>query len=323
MKSFQINSADKVIWLIFTLLLPTVSSKADERVDAASVRQTGTSVNLLDSQGQLVLSYNTETVKPPAGVNILYERSGFIHPIKTPSGLTVTDAFPADHLHQHALFSAWVNTEFQGKPVDFWNQMKAQGTVSHREVLELDEKQGAFTVRLAHVAMAENSEKVDVLHEEWSIRNVPHASLRLFDVATTQTCVADDPLLVKEYHYGGMALRGSAQWMGEQHQFMTSEGKSRSEANHSRPKWVAMYGEVDGKPCGIVVFSHPDNFRGLQPVRIHPKMPYFVFTPPVLGDFEIRPHNSIRSKFRYHPFDGEPNPQQFNELWKEFAASKE
>lgn len=293
---------------------------AEALPNAGDVKQTATSVDLLDENGNLILSYNTSTIAPPPGVSPLYQRSGHIHPIQTPKGLTVTDAFPADHLHQHALFSAWVNTEFQGRSVDFWNQKGGEGTVSHREVVSLDRKAEQFAVRLAHVAFGEESDRIDVLHEDWQVQRVPHESFSLFDITTLQTCVAEEPLLVKEYHYGGMALRGSAEWMDGEHHFLTNEGKSRSDANHSRPKWVALYGQVDGKPCGIVVFSHPDNFRGLQPVRIHPKMPYFVFSPPVLGEFKIEPSKSIRSTYRYHPFDGEPDTKIFDQLWEQFVS---
>ncbi len=61
-----------------------------------------------------ILSYHTATSKPPAGIAAHYARSGHIHPLMTPNQQTVTSEFPVDHPHQHGLFFAWVNTQFDG-----------------------------------------------------------------------------------------------------------------------------------------------------------------------------------------------------------------
>ncbi|MDG2168422.1 MAG: PmoA family protein [Opitutales bacterium] len=51
-----------------------------------------------------VLSYQTNTVQPPEGMDKIYARSGFIHPLYSPSGKVLTDPFPIGHVHQHAVF---------------------------------------------------------------------------------------------------------------------------------------------------------------------------------------------------------------------------
>ncbi|MCH5375252.1 MAG: PmoA family protein, partial [Planctomycetes bacterium] len=87
---------------------------------------------------------------------------------------------------------------------------------------------------------------------------------------------------IKEYHYGGMALRGSRDWYSAEAerpsasadaipgQFLTSEGKHRRDGNHSRPDWVSTYGPTGDGQSTITVMSHPQNFRHPQPVRLHP-----------------------------------------------------
>lgn len=74
--------------------------------------------------GNPVLEY-IKTEKPvPEGIEPHLRRSGYIHPVFTPTGQEITGDFPADHAHQHALFFAWVKASFDGKKVDFWNQAK-------------------------------------------------------------------------------------------------------------------------------------------------------------------------------------------------------
>ena len=85
----------------------------------------------LKLDGRTIFAYHKTITKPPAGIDPLYQRSGFIHPLATRSGLVVTDDFPPDHAHQHGLFFAWVNTTFDGRKVDFWNQHSKTGRVGN------------------------------------------------------------------------------------------------------------------------------------------------------------------------------------------------
>jgi len=50
-------------------------------------------------KGAQVLRYHHAIVPPPAGKSKLYNRSGFIHPLKSPQGAVLTEIHPADHIH--------------------------------------------------------------------------------------------------------------------------------------------------------------------------------------------------------------------------------
>ena len=124
-----------------------------------------------------------------------------------------------------------------------------------------------------------------------------------------------------------MAIRGNGQWgkkgkdgtpLGK---MITSEDKNRENGNHSRPRWVSMHGPVDGRQCGVVVMNHPDNFRFPQWVRLHPKMPYFVFAPMVEEPFMIEPGKPYVSKFRYLTYDGTPDHEVIEGSWKEWIKN--
>lgn len=278
--------------------------------------------------GREALRYNLAVVEPPAGVDPVFRRSGHIHPIWTPGGKIVTDEFPADHPHQHGLFAAWVNTTFEGRHVDFWNQGGKTGTVEHVSLDDVAETDAyaEFTATLRHLDLSAPDGAQPALIEVWRVRAYaadPDKPL-VFDLESRQRCAGESPLTLNEYHYGGMAFRGAAEWFRQkEHDFLTSEGKTRADGNHSRPNWVCAFGLVGGQPCAVAVLCHPDNFRSPQPVRLHPDKPYFVFTPPVLGEFQIRPGEEYVSRYRCVVHDGPPDRERYDAQWREYAGDRQ
>ncbi len=268
-----------------------------------------------------ILTYHTEIAEPPPGISPLLNRSGHIHPFLTPAGKTVTDEYPSDHLHQHAIFAAWTKTFFEGERVDFWNQLAGTGTVGHRELLESTSGPvfASFKVRLVHRVL--KAAPRDVLDETWRVRLYKIQHLHTFDIESIQTCVAKTPLTIAEYHYGGFAYRGSAEWIkNNQHHIITNETEDRKIGNHTKPNWTAVYGPVGGDLCGAAMFSHPSNFRSPQPVRLHPSMPYFVYSPAVLGEFDLSPGKPYVTNNRYISFDGKPDKKQLDLAWEAYSS---
>lgn len=277
-----------------------------------------------------VLTYNKVSPPAPDGIEAVYERSGCLHPVGSPQGNVVTAMFPFDHAHQHGIFSAWVNTTYDGEPVDFWNLAGGTGRVLHERVVSTFETgDGAgFEVDLLH--RVTSSPPIDVLRERWKVMVHPtDGSFHCFDLETIQTAITDKPLAINKYHYGGMALRGPTRWLSgkitesetsagltrERGQFLNNLGSEREAANHQRSKWVAMSGLVDSKPVCIAVLSHPDNFRAPQPARIHPTKPYFCFSPCVIDAFTIDAEHPLRSRYRYLVTDADPDPKWIDEQW--------
>lgn len=285
-------------------------------------------VNAAEPQAKLLLAdgerklaiYNADFVPSPDRDAPWYGRSGFVHPVFTPAGRVVTSGFPSDHLHQHGLMFAWTSARVDGRKVDFWNSKKQEGHVEHVETVSASPDR--IAVRLRHV---DDSVKpaLTVLRETWEITRVPHAGMNVFDLVSTQHCEAGREFKLKQYHYGAMCLRGADAWMDGKATFVTSEGRDRIAGNHSRPHWVMMHGKVDGAPCGIAAMSHPGNFRAPQPVRLHPKMPYFCFAPMVAGDFAIKPGEPYVSRFRFVAFDGAPDRDALESLWRTFSDASE
>lgn len=271
-----------------------------------------------------ILRYNIRHVPAPEGADPKYGRSAHIHPVWTPSGRVVSDEFPPDHLHQSGVFLAYTKGTFEGRDTNFWDLAGGKGRVRHKSVKNVQAGPvfASFEVEHEHVDLTSGQEKV-ALVETWDVRvwNVggPEAGYWSWDVRSVRRCASAEPLKLPAYHYGGMALRGARGWNVQNSRFLTSEGKSRLDGNHSRPKWCDLLGPVDGEPAGLALFTHPDNFRFPEPLRIHPTMPYMVYTPSQLGDWEIAPGDEPASVYRFIAHDRELNKEQFDPLWNDFA----
>jgi hypothetical protein len=294
----------------------------DSPAEAVQVSDDGKHLNV-SVAGKPVLVYNHAVVPSPDPNQPYYARSGHIHPLYNPSGQVVTDDFNPDHMHQHGIMFAWTKSTFEGRPANCWDQKGKQGNVEHAKVEATGggDVFGRFTVRLRHVNLNAPDGPKPMLDETWKVRVYNLAGHFLFDLESTQTCAGSSPLVVEEYHYGGMAIRGSVAWPdGSGADFLTSEGKTRADGNHSRPRWCDIHGPIDGRVSGVCILSHPTNFRFPQPVRLHPSMPYFCFTPATLGSFRIEPGGPpYVSRYRFYVHDGKLDPQAAERVWHDFA----
>lgn len=315
---------------LWVLALNTVNGKTEPKPASDSLKLDSYDQGFrLSKAGKPILLYlrkpSAESSKHPPH----YSRSGYIHPLFSPSGKIVTGDYASDHPHQHGLFFAWTKSTFRGKPTEFWNQSKKLGDVRFHRYLGEEGRKESCSFLFEQIFTTGKDSDEPILKETWRIdvagKPMPYHQ---FDLVSTQTCATEDALLIKKYHYGGMAIRGNPHWMDKDDdgnpkgRMLTSEGKTRKNGNHSRPRWVAMYGPVDGQECGVVVMNHPDNFRYPQWVRLHPSMPYFVYAPMVKEPFSIEPGKPYVSKFRYLTFDGKPDLKIIEKAWKDWTRKR-
>jgi len=285
---------------------------------------------LLQKGAQTILRYNKAIQHAPPGVDSIYSSSGYIHPVFTPTGQVATGAFSEDHAHQRGIFVAGTNTTFRGEKVDFWNLHQKLGRTEHAKTLSVgtSNDSASFTVLNNHVATTGNAETV-VLHEILTVTaHQTSGESFVFDIESSQSLATEDPLVFNEYHYGGMALRGSNLWTPLESnpdgtcEFLTSEGHDRIEGNHTHPRWVSMNGVVDGTAANITALCHPNNFRSPQAVRIHPKMPYFTFAPMFDGEFSIQPGETYTSRYRYLVTSSKPDVDWIEQQWDVLEKSR-
>ncbi|MHC4325702.1 MAG: DUF6807 family protein, partial [Planctomycetota bacterium] len=267
-------------------------------------------------------------VPAPEGQSKLYDRGGFIHPLWSPSGSVLTDIHPDDHYHHLGIWMPWTKTKFEGKAVDFWNLKSGQGTVRFNRFLSTTEGPvyGGFQAEQDHVALKTSSGEKTVLKEVWDVRvyNIggPGSGYWLWDFVSSQRCVADSPLLLEEYRYGGFGFRGSADWKGETAAYLTSEGKTRKDGHATRARWCDAAGVSDGKWKGVTFFSNPKNFRHPEAMRIWPefeKEVFFNWAPVQTGDFEMKPGRDHQFRYRMFVHEGKVDVERTEQLWNDYA----
>jgi hypothetical protein len=293
----------------------------------------------VDSEGQLaisigqkpVLKYQHAVKEPPEGIEPVYQRSGYIHPVFTPAGRVITDDFPPDEPHQHGVFLAWVNTTVGGHNVNFWDPKALSGHVEHSAVKQIHQGDvfAGFQVQLIHSDITNPEKLQPVFDETWTVRVYNLERQFLIDFESIQTCVTDS-CTVNKHYYGGMAFRGLRSWFDDKSvALVTNEGKDQQTGNESRPKWVRMTGPASsaaGKGESLATFlamGHPNNFRASQPVRLHPDKPYFCFAPEIVGPFTIARQESFVSRYRFLVFDGEIDSGLIQRTWNDYADPPE
>lgn len=280
--------------------------------------------------GQPAFSFvTTPTNFPGKEIKPVFLRGGYIHPIFSPSGRLVTDDYPSDHYHHHGIWFAWTKTEFEGGRPDFWNVADGTGRVEFEAVNASwnGPVHAGFKSQQRYVALTGAAPKT-ALNEEWDVRlyNVGQTGQGyfMFDIVATQQCATSSPLILEEYRYGGMGVRGHRDWKDKSKvTFLTSEGKSRSDGNATRGRWCHISGPVDGQVAGIAILDHPDNFRAPQPMRLNPDDPFFNYAPSQLGRFEIKPGEKLVLRYRYVVADGSADVTRLNRWWNDYASPPE
>jgi hypothetical protein len=296
--------------IIFIQLLTIPLASLAQQKNNIEIRQEQTNVTVLVG-GLKLLTYHTSTVMPPPDSPSLYQRSGFIHPLYSPSGNIMTDDFPSNHAHQHALFHAWTNNRYKGQHLDFWNQHLREGTVRSAGVTSIrhEKKFSELRTRQEYVSLTQGV----VLEEIWTIKILPQTNPFAFELTVEQRNVSRDTLFLEKHIYGGMAFRGSKHWdphnktaFQNKWSVLTDKGLRDSAANHTAAKWVTVSGRINGKTSYVTVKDHPENFRHPQKIRVHPDMPYWAYSPVVDGPFFIAPGGTYKAVYSYTVGDGEP-----------------
>jgi hypothetical protein len=306
-----------------------LSRSSNSVEDQPGIQVTKNDLALVLQEGkQRVLQYNYGIVPGPQGQSKLYDRSGFIHPLWSPAGSVLTNIHPKDHYHHLGIWMPWTHTEFEGKPVDFWNLGEGQGTVRFDRFLSTTAGPvyGGFQAEQDHVALKTSSGEKVVLKEVWDVRvyNIggPEKGYWLWDFVSKQRCVADSPLKLLQYRYGGFGYRATADWKGETAAYLTSQGRTRKDGHATRARWCDTAGVSDGNWKGITFFSNPQNFRHPEHMRIWPEYEndvFFNWAPVQAGDFEMRPGVDHVFRYRQYVHEGKVDVAKTEQLWNDYA----
>ena len=300
---------------------PAVMGELADR--AVAVRQ-DTHVRV-EIDGGRAFSYVGEPGALPAGVEEVYRRGGYIHPVVTPGGRRVTGDYPRGHKHHHGIWAAWASARVDGRAPDFWNMADRTGRVEFERLARTwsGPLAAGFLARHRYVDLTAAT-PTTVLLEDWRV--VAYAwpaaprPAHVFDITITQERVGATPIDLQTYRYGGIGLRGRDDWGGpDRTTFLTSTGRTRLSGHGTRVTWVHMGGLVDGARAGLAVLSHPDNTRSPQPVRIHPAEPFLAFAPLQAGPLQMRPRDPFVMRYRIVATDGPPDAALLDAIWQAYA----
>lgn len=335
------GSPDQLLWILEEKTEPgTVRNykleivEEPEKVEQSDVfvEDDGEALNLtLDDKP--VLNYRYKSKDVPKGVDEVYSRGGYIHPLWSPEGEVLTRIQPPDHYHHYGIWNPWTRTEFEGREIDFWNLAEEQGTVQSRGLTSRTSGpvNGGFKARHDHIDFTGSEEKRTALNEELAVEawNVdPDRELWLVDVGSVLNPATDQPLTIKEYRYQGFSLRATEKWNDKNAHLLTSDGKDKSDANGTRARWIDVNGisEAEEGTSGILFMTHPGNFNFPEQLRIWPtgmnegeENVFINFNPAQDRDWELKPGNTYGLKYRMLVYDGEIDEEKAERYWRDFA----
>jgi len=295
------------------------------------LKETSTGIDFL-IDNQRVLTYQTAKEPVPQGVKEAFSKSGFIHPITSPSGQVLSRIQPTDHYHHYGIWGPWTRATISGREVDFWNLGDEKGRVDFAKVLSKKVAGGAaeLNVRQNHLDLkAPENEKL-AIEEDLRIKVKPADKGRyMVDYTTTIETKIPGGILLDDYRYGGgIGFRATELWGDDNSTILTSEGKTRKDADGSNAKWIIVKGktaDASGQ-SGILFLSHNTNKSHPEPLRVWPLGQYkgegnvFIeFCPIRHESWEIQPNQRYSLKYRMIVFDGELSPEEAEAYWKAFV----
>lgn len=332
---FEENPDRKLTWLMpddksrRVYELVKLQPHHDDTPFVKAVKQNGALT--LGTNEKNLLRYQFETVLPPQGVDAVFKRSGFIHPLWAPHGQVLTRIQPPDHHHHYGLWNPWTHVLFEGDTVDFWNLVAKEGTVRFAgfNYVTTGDVFAEYAARHEHVAFGKEGEEKVAIDEVQTVRvYVPHGNddYYIADITVQMNCPGS-PVRLLEYRYGGLGWRATEQWTKENSKVLTSEGKTRKDADGSKARWCIVEGTVDGENAGAVMMSYPANYNYPEPLRIWPENAnrnrgdmFANFSPTKDMDWPLEPGKNYVLKYRFIVFNGSFNKEKAESAWKYFAS---
>jgi hypothetical protein len=281
-----------------------------------------------------ILNYRFATTFPPEGVNPLFQRSGFIHPLTSPGGKVLTRIQAPDHYHHYGIWGPWTKTHIDDRAVDFWNLLLGEGTVKFAGFLS--EAEGAvfsgFQALQQHVDFGAKGTDQVAMNELLDVRawNVGE-KVWVVDYTTSINSPLKNGIMLDAYRYGGgIGWRATEDWHKDNCTVLTSDNKTRKNADGSFARWCMVEGESEVKEgrSGILFLSHPSNRMHPEPMRIWPLDAnggrgdmYFEFVPIRHEDWKLESKQNYTLKYRMVIFDGKMDAETAEMYWNSFASN--
>jgi hypothetical protein len=328
---------------------------------------------LVKSDGRAVLRYNYGIIQHTEGKNGPYDRGSYIHPVWTPAGKIITGDFSPEHIHQRGIFFAWTEAIFGEIETGFWSLGESAGRILADDfgpsVIDGPVFTGLVVCNKGVVAGKTYFKEIWVvklyaLGEEglWLfdvyVRQVPTNPEKPEKILRLDAITAPTPLptesqkpqtsppggsilmVLPKVYYGGMAFRGTSEWLGSDSRdvaraikrgvefkdtewlapgvsldVLTDQGGDRKSGDRSAARWIDYTGPLGGAGNnwgGVVMFDHPSNPHYPTPLRVHPDLPYFCYAFTQNQPYIISSNEPLNLIYRFLVHNGHPQ-QQVNE----------
>ena len=239
------------------------------------------------------------------------------HPMKT------VDGEQKDHPHHKSM---WIGHEISD--VDFWSEKGGRVKLTD---IKVEESNASF---LANHEWLKNDTDEIVMRDQFTARFSQKPNARIIDV-NVEFLPAKKLVKFVDTKEGFFALRVHPNLRGKPvsdsspRGIMTnSNGQSGKGIWGKKARWVDYSGEINSTDCGITVMDHPSNFR--HPTTWHARdygllaanpfgLHYFQKKTKRAGEYELKPGNSLKLKYRVVLHAGNWGKNNTESLFREFA----
>jgi hypothetical protein len=239
-----------------------------------------------------------------------------------------------DHYHHYGIWGPWTKTHIDDRQVDFWNLASGQGTVKFAGFLSEEEGTvySGFKALQQHIDFGALGEDQIAMNEILDVR-VWNAGegVWIVDYTTSLNSPLKNGIMLDAYRYGGgIGWRATETWHKDNCTVLTSDNKTRVDADGSYARWCLVEGEsevAEGR-SGILFLSHPSNRMHPEPMRVWPMDAnggrgdmYFEFVPIRHDDWKLEPKQNYTLKYRMIIFDGKLDAGTAEKYWNSFASN--
>jgi hypothetical protein len=179
-----------------------------------------------------------------------------------------------------------------------------------------------------HVAFKKDGSEKVAMNELQSVRIYQPAHSKhyyIMDITIQLNCASNSPVVLEEYRYGGLGWRATEKWNDNNSEIITSEDKTRKNADGSKARWCIVQGSLDADYGGAVMMSFPTNYNYPEPLRIWPEKMngrgdvYANFSPTKDKNWPLKPGNDYVLKYRFLVFNGKYTKEKAEAAWNNFA----
>ena len=280
-------------------------------------------------EGKALIGYQAKPLSNPAGGE-QFKGSDFIHPLKTPSGFTVTCIQPDDHRHHFGVWWPWKYVEVEGRKILCWELQGGEGLIQAQESKVTE---NGFTATSIYIDRKAPGGPKTLINETVNatvskITQTPAVGYFL-DLEIIQEVAFTSAVTVTKYSYSGFSFRGAISWNKDNSTILTSAGTERSNSDGTAAKWVRIEGKTGegDKTAGVVMMSradnreHPEKLRTWNEKTLNGRV-FVNFNPVREKDWIMEPGKKYTRNYRLFVYDGSVSEKQAEDLWKEYSAVK-